>query len=591
VLLRRLALFLLLAAIAPAQYRFPSRRLQADRRAAVLDAGMEFRAVGVLDGALDARVRASADGAHWTAWQSAEPDSARSGLVYFNTPQRFLEYQRAATSEGAFLFIDPGPTPKIADAPVYITREQWGCTPATCPAKDPPVYTTPTHLIVHHTATANNATDWAAVVRSIWVLHVQGNGWNDIGYNYLVDPNGVLYEGRAGGDGVLGAHFSGVNGGTMGVSMLGTYSTVPASDAALATLRAMLVWQVDKWHIDPLAKQLHASSGLLLDTISGHRDANLSTVASGATECPGNGLYTVLPAIRHAVYDGLAGACPVTLSARNLCAPADGGTLSVGVASACAWDAAGPASWLQPVASAGKLDLAVAPNSGPRRSTTVSVGGRVLSLTQAAAGEAPLPCPAWGGVVSAAEDPAGRPVAPGSIVSIYGANFSAADGKATVTIDGRAAPILFAGPSQINAQLPANTNIGSARAVVSVNGVAGPDAMFSVSEAVPALFVSGAQHAIGWNFDDGRLNAPDAPVRPGGILVIYLTGAGAAALPASATIGGRDARILYLGAAPGLPGVSQANLVVPGGLPAGNLPLVLTVAGAPSAPAAVSIAP
>lgn len=66
----------------------------------------------------------------------------------------------------------------------------------TCPAQDPPLYTTVTHLIVHHTAGANTAADWPSVLRSIWVLHVMGNGWNDIGYDYLIDPDGLPYEGR-----------------------------------------------------------------------------------------------------------------------------------------------------------------------------------------------------------------------------------------------------------------------------------------------------------------------------------------------------------------------------------------------------------
>ncbi|MFN7929681.1 MAG: hypothetical protein U0Y68_17395 [Blastocatellia bacterium] len=50
------------------------------------------------------------------------------------------------------------------------------------------------HLLVHHTANANTATDWAAVVRAIWSFHIFTNGWSDIGYNYLIDPN-VIYEG------------------------------------------------------------------------------------------------------------------------------------------------------------------------------------------------------------------------------------------------------------------------------------------------------------------------------------------------------------------------------------------------------------
>src|SRR5205807_2015233 len=101
----------------------------------------------------------------------------------------------------------------------------------------------------------------------------------------------------------------------------------------------------------------------------------------------------------------------------------------------------------------------------------------------------------------------------------------------------RAATILFASPSQINALLPANTNIGSARAVITVNGVAGPDAMFSVSEAVPSVFVA-------QNYDDGLLNGRGAPVRSGSILVVYLTGAGTTALPAGVTVGGRAAQLL-----------------------------------------------
>ena len=197
---------------------------------------MEFRAVGAFGEAMQHRVRASVDGVRWTDWRRSEPDSETSSLVWFDTPQRYLQMEDAS-SDLTFLLIDPGaaPAPAIA-TPQFVPRAQWGCTPQTCPAKDPPVYTTVTHLIVHHTAGANEATDWPAVIRSIWVLHVEGNGWNDIGYNYLIDPNGVLYEGRAGGDGVLGAHFSGMNSGTMSASYnpVGYVSaTSPASHNAV----------------------------------------------------------------------------------------------------------------------------------------------------------------------------------------------------------------------------------------------------------------------------------------------------------------------------------------------------------------------
>ena len=593
--------------------------LRAREARGTIAAPVEFRALGAFGAAMDRRVRASADGLHWTEWVRSEPDSETSSLIWFETPQRYFQVEGGA-GDLSFLAIDPGaaPAPAIA-APQFVTRAQWGCTPEACPVKAAPSYTTVTHLIVHHTAGANTASDWAAVVRSIWVLHVQGNGWNDIGYNYLIDPNGVMYEGRAGGDGVLGAHFSGVNSGTMGVSMMGTYSTIPVTAEARNTLRDMLAWQADKWKIDPRGERLHASSGLVLRTISGHRDANLSPSATSTTECPGNGLYPALPALRAEVGKLVAGACPVTLTAEAVCAGPDGGTVTVGVTAACPLTAAGPASWVQPVLDGSTLTLKVPPNDGGQRSAWFSIGGRLLTLTQAAPGQWPAPCVAARGVVSAAADE-GRPAVAGSLVSIYGANLAAAAaaattpvlpqalGGVTVTIDGRAAPLFFVSPGQINLQLPPQTNIGSARAIVTKNGIAGPEAMFSVTEATPAVFERAPGRALAQNYPGGELNGPEAPVAPGGVVTVYVTGAGAVAggypaagtpapastlapveLPWSATIGGQAAKALFLGLAPGMVGVYQANIGVPTGLPPGDYPLVVTVGGVTSTAAAVTV--
>jgi hypothetical protein len=314
-----------------------------------------FRAVGIYwHGAADqkVRVRASPDGSSWTPWiethvEVIDGDRWGSGLIYFDAVFRFVQVDGVPNPE--VLFIDPGQFEKDSaskhlaiDTPPIITREQWGCTPQACPAKDPPVYTTVTHLIVHHTAGANQATDWAAVIRSIWVLHVMGNGWNDIGYNYLVDPDGLLYEGRAGGDGVLGAHFSSVNSGTMGVALLGTYIDVPPPAKMLDTLRAMLTWQAAKWHIDASGEGLHAASGLVLNVISGHRDAGISPKASGTTECPGNAAYSWLPQIREEVSARAAGDCPISIGERNRCIAASGGPVIIPVQTpaGCAWNLA-----------------------------------------------------------------------------------------------------------------------------------------------------------------------------------------------------------------------------------------------------------
>jgi len=178
--------------------------------------------------------------------------------------------------------------------PPVVTRTEWGCPDGQITTHGSLSYTTVTHLIVHHTFSPSTAVngDWAATVRSIWHFHVFSNGWADIGYNYVIDQNGVIYEGRAGGDNVLGAHFSGVNGGTMGVVIIGDFTSMTPPPAALGSLKKILAWKADQRGIDPTGQSLHVSSGLTLKNISGHRDG------PGATECPGDAFYPMLPGIR-----------------------------------------------------------------------------------------------------------------------------------------------------------------------------------------------------------------------------------------------------------------------------------------------------
>src|SRR5213083_2249951 len=92
--------------------------------------------------------------------------------------------------------------------------------------------------VVHHTAGTNSytASQSAAIVRGIEVYHVQGNGWNDIGYNFLVDKYGQVFEGRYGGvdKNVIGAHAEGFNTGSVGVALIGNYSSASVAQAAKA---------------------------------------------------------------------------------------------------------------------------------------------------------------------------------------------------------------------------------------------------------------------------------------------------------------------------------------------------------------------
>ncbi|MCB0642649.1 MAG: N-acetylmuramoyl-L-alanine amidase, partial [Phaeodactylibacter sp.] len=194
--------------------------------------------------------------------------------------------------------------------PDYMARLDW-CPTGDCPVDATPAFTTVTHLIVHHSAGSNTSSDWAARVRSIWNGHVNGNGWDDIGYNWLIDPNGVLYQGR--GENVLGAHFCGTNGGTMGVCMMGTYTDVLPTPEAINTLKELLAWKACLEDIDPLDFSFHASSGLNLFHISGHRDGC-------ATECPGELFYNQFDLLRDTVAYHIANDCSPIPGPNNLTA-------------------------------------------------------------------------------------------------------------------------------------------------------------------------------------------------------------------------------------------------------------------------------
>ncbi|MBX2926612.1 MAG: N-acetylmuramoyl-L-alanine amidase [Saprospiraceae bacterium] len=212
----------------------------------------------------------------------------------------------------AFHFFNPGPettyTPGFAEEallgcpcplPPPQRRNDW-CPAGNCPPNPSPSFTAVSHLIVHHSATTNTATNWPAVVRSFWDFHVNTNGWADIGYNWLIDPNGVLYEGR--GDNVLGAHFCGTNGQTMGVCVIGDFTTATPTAAALNMLDQLLAWKACSISADPLSTMFHNNSGLTLHRISGHRDGC-------STQCPGNAFYPMLPSVRQSVVDHIADVC------------------------------------------------------------------------------------------------------------------------------------------------------------------------------------------------------------------------------------------------------------------------------------------
>jgi len=164
------------------------------------------------------------------------------------------------------------------------------------------------HVIVHHSAGSNTATDYTQIVRDIYLYHTQTHGWSDIGYNYLVAQNGDLYAGRdpAGGaqDNVLGAHFCGHNSGTMGICLLGNYETAQPNNDLWSTLQRLAVFKMKKEDLDPLGYSSHALGSI--GHIAGHRDGC-------STLCPGANVYDKLDGLRTKVSDMLQN-CEKSLS-------------------------------------------------------------------------------------------------------------------------------------------------------------------------------------------------------------------------------------------------------------------------------------
>jgi hypothetical protein len=207
-------------------------------------------------------------------------------------------------------------------------------------------------MTVHHSATANDDRDPAATVRAIYRYHAVDQGFGDIGYQYLVDEFGIVYEGRwsgttstscgtAGGTGadfahqdgtdriVTGAHVAGWNSGNIGVALLGEFTNhrrfgADPKPAAVSSLEDLLAELAGRHGMDPLAEvtYLNPVSGAQREvrTIGGHRDYE-------ATECPGERLYAQLPTIRLHVADRMAASADDPPGVA-LTGPADGAVVS-----------------------------------------------------------------------------------------------------------------------------------------------------------------------------------------------------------------------------------------------------------------------
>jgi hypothetical protein len=263
---------------------------------------------------VEAQVRARVEGGRWTRWTALpHPHVPLDGTdpAFTGTADELQFRLRGEAKQLTARFVralgDAPRNPKARAsqaAPFVIPRASWGADQV--PPKGPPSYGVVQAAFVHHTAgTIEYGPEQSpAIVLGIARYHIQSNGWNDIGYNFLVDRYGNVFEGRAGGieAAVIGAQAQGFNDDTTGIACLGTFTAVPLDEAGFDALARIIGWKLSI-HGIPVNGQVTLISGggattrypagtpVVFERISGHRDSNQTT-------CPGDQLYAQLPTLR-----------------------------------------------------------------------------------------------------------------------------------------------------------------------------------------------------------------------------------------------------------------------------------------------------
>ncbi|MEW1955072.1 N-acetylmuramoyl-L-alanine amidase [Terrabacter sp. NPDC080008] len=234
-----------------------------------------------------------------TATPSAGP--ARTAAASTGTVQTAALDTTAATTTPAVQAV--AASTSSVSPPAIVTRAQWGADERLMPCQ-PDRLAGFKAAVVHHTVDTNSytAAQAPALMRAIFAFHTQSRGWCDIGYNFLVDRYGRIYEGRKGSISgfTQGAQSGGFNHSTFGVSVIGDFTSVKFPSAVQSSVARVIAWEADRSPFDPASTVRLQSGGstryasgvwVTKPRVMGHRDLSL-------TSCPGDSAYPQVAAIR-----------------------------------------------------------------------------------------------------------------------------------------------------------------------------------------------------------------------------------------------------------------------------------------------------
>jgi len=301
-----------------------------------IEAPHRFDLVGVAREMRTVQIRVREDGASWSNWvdqddgtpiytggsdqaQVRAPFRPRGRLHFVNVSGtaggfagNLLSRAREAINSAFISVASTSVAQAITPKPQVVSRAGWGADLASggCPPRGPAEYGSVQAAVIHHTVNANDYSPEEApsIVLGICRFHVYGNGWNDIGYNALVDRYGTLYEGRAGGlkRPVVGAQAQGFNSQTTSIASIGDHTTEAPTPQAQRSIIQFLAWKMS------VNRALPATGTVALTSAGGPESRYpkggvvtvprvLGHTTLGLTACPGGAMIPLVPQIQMAV--------------------------------------------------------------------------------------------------------------------------------------------------------------------------------------------------------------------------------------------------------------------------------------------------